>query len=217
MAYKLPEGVSFEEGALLEPLAAASYAVRLGGVAPGQTVAVFGCGPIGLLVARMARVAGAARVLVTDVEPSRLAKAHDYGATHAVDARSADYITAVRDATGGIGADVVFEAAGMPASHPKSLDAAARGATVVFVGWLADGDLSLNLHTVGTKELTVRGMFRYRNVYPEAIRLLSAGMVDLKGLITARFPLARIVDALQQARERKPGTLKIMISSGSKP
>lgn len=216
MAYKLPPNVSFEEGALLEPLAAASYAVRLGGVMPGHTVAVFGCGPIGLLIARMACVAGAAQVLVTDVEPSRLAIAPRYGASHAVDARSSDFLEVIQSITGGTGADVVFEAAGSPASHQKSIDAAARGGTIVFVGWLVDAALALNLHTMGTKELTVRGMFRYRNVYPEAIRLLSAGMVDLEGLITGRFPLEQLIDALCQALDRRPGTLKIMISAGDR-
>ena len=85
---------------------------------------------------------------------------------------------------------------------------------MVFVGWLAEGELSLNLHTVGTRELTIRGMFRYRNVYPEAIRLVSAGLVDLKGLITGSYPLERVVDALREARARAPGTLKIMVSAG---
>jgi L-iditol 2-dehydrogenase len=214
MAYHLPADVSFEEGALLEPLAAASYAVRLGGVAPGQTVAVFGCGPIGLLIARMARVAGAARILVSDVEPARLEKAGGFGATAVYDTRTADFPAEVHAATAGEGADVVFEAAGVPRCHQMSLDAAARGGTVVFVGWLADGDLSLNLHAIGTKELTVRGMFRYRNVYPEAIRLVSSGRVDLKPLITGRYPLSRVVDALEEALARKPGTLKIMIDAG---
>jgi L-iditol 2-dehydrogenase len=214
MAYRLPDAVGFEEGALLEPLAAASYAVRLGGVAPGQSVAVFGCGPIGLLIARMARISGAAQVFVSDVDPARLEKAHAFGATLTVDARSADFPADVRAATGGEGADVVFEAAGAPVSHQKSLETAARGGTVVFVGWLANGDLSLDLHAIGTRELTVRGMFRYRNVYPESIRLLSSGQVDLKALITGRYPLSRVVDALQEALARKPGTLKIMIDAG---
>jgi L-iditol 2-dehydrogenase len=216
MAYRLPDEVSFEEGALLEPLAAASYAVRLGGVAPGQRVAVFGSGPIGLLITRMARIAGAAQVLVSDVEPARLEKAKSFGATGVANAKTDDVLEAIRAATNGQGADVVFEAAGSPVSHQMSLEAAARGGTVVFVGWLANGDLSLNLHAIGTRELTIKGMFRYRNVYPEAIRLLSAGMVDLKGLITGRYPLDRVVDALEEALARKPGTLKIMIDATGK-
>lgn len=214
MTYRLPDGVSCEEGALLEPLAAASYAVRLGGVAPGQAVAVFGCGPIGLLIARMAVIAGAAQVLMGDIDASRLQNARAYGATLAVDSRSGDFIREIRAATGGGGADVVFEAAGAPESHQRSLEAAARGGTVVFVGWLAQGDVSLDLHTIGARELTVHGMFRYRNVYPEAIRLVAARRVDLGGLVTARYPLARIVDALEESLARRPGTLKIMIDAG---
>ena len=214
MAYLLPDEVSYEEGALLEPLAAASYAVRLGRVVPGQSVAVYGCGPIGLLIARRARVAGAAHVFMSDVEPARLEKARQYGATLTADARTADFLADIRAATRGEGADVVFEAAGAPLSHQQSLEAAARGGTVVFVGWLANGDLSLNLHAIGTRELTVRGMFRYRNVYPEAIRLVRERQVDLKGLITGRYPLSRVVDALEEALARKPGALKIMIDAG---
>jgi L-iditol 2-dehydrogenase len=213
MAYRLPDEVSFDEGALLEPLAAASYAVRLGRVLPGQSVAVYGCGPIGLLIASMARVAGAAQVFMCDADTARLGKAREYGATFAADARKEDFLELVRSATAGQGADVVFEAAGAPASHQQSLEAAVRGGTVVFVGWLADGNLSLNLHAIGTRELVVRGMFRYRNVYPEAIRLLAAGRVDVKGLITGRYPLARVSEALEEALARKPGTLKIMIDA----
>jgi L-iditol 2-dehydrogenase len=216
MAYRLPPEVSLEEGALLEPLAAASYAVRLGGVAPGHRVVVFGSGPIGLLITRMARIAGASQVLVSDVEPARLAKAKDFGATAVVNAKTDDVLEAIRAMTNGDGADVVFEAAGAPASHQMSLEAAVRGGTVVFVGWLANGELSLNLHAIGTRELTIKGMFRYRNVYPEAIRLLSAGLVDLKGLITGRYPLDRVVEALEEALARKPGTLKIMIDAAGK-
>jgi L-iditol 2-dehydrogenase len=117
MAYRLPDAVGFEEGALLEPLAAASYAVRLGGVGPGQNVAVFGCGPIGLLIARMARITGAAQVFVSDVDPARLAKSRAFGATLAVDAWSDDFVAGIRAATSGEGANVVFEAAGAPVSH----------------------------------------------------------------------------------------------------
>jgi L-iditol 2-dehydrogenase len=213
MAYPLPERVSFEEGALLEPLAAASYAVRRGDVRPGQSVAVYGCGPVGLLIAAMARLAGAAQVLACDTAPERLRKALAYGATGVVDARTADFPALVREATGGAGADVVIEAAGAPACHRQALEIATRGGTVVFVGWLADGELALDLHAIGARELTVKGMFRYRNVYPEAIRLLSAGRIDLKGLITARYPLSRIVDALDEALARAPGTLKVMIEA----
>lgn len=217
MTYHLPDGVSYEEGALLEPLAAASYAVRLGGVAPGQTVAIFGCGPVGLLIARMAVIAGATSVFMCDVEPARLAKAGQYGATLAVDSRTADVVGEIRAATGGTGADVVFEAAGAPRCHQQSLAAAVRGGTVVFVGWLVQGELGLDLHAIGTRELTVRGMFRYRNVYPEAIRLVSERRVDLAGLITGRYPLAKVVDALEEALARKPGTLKIMLDAGGEP
>jgi L-iditol 2-dehydrogenase len=214
MAYRLPDTVSYDEGALLEPLAAASYAVRLGGVAPGQIAAIFGCGPIGLLIARMAIIAGATQVFMCDVDAARLQKAGAYGATLAVDSRSADFIKEIRAATGGSGSDVVFEAAGAPVSHQRSLEAAVRGGTVVFVGWLAQGELGLDLHAIGTRELTVRGMFRYRNVYPEAIRLVSARRVDLEGLITGSYPLERIVDALEEALARRAGTVKIMIHAG---
>lgn len=210
-AYRLPDAVSFEEGALLEPLAAAVYAARLGGVTASSRVAVFGSGPIGLLITQVARAMGAVQAIVCDVDANRLTRAGDFGATTTVLADTADPVTAIRDATGGEGVDIAFEAAGSPRSHRHCLEAAARGGTVVFVGWLPDGELALDLHAIGTKELTVRGMFRYRNVFPEALALVANGAARPRRLVSGRYPLTRIVEALEAARARKPGLLKIMI------
>jgi L-iditol 2-dehydrogenase len=156
---------------------------------------------------------GAVQAIVCDRDAERLSRAAEFGATETVRADGADPVAFIRGWTAGEGVDVAFEAAGSPQSHRQCVECATRGGTVVFVGWLAEGELALDLHAIGTKELTVRGMFRYRNVFPEALALVERGMVQPRRLVSGRFPLANVVQALEEAMARRPGTLKIMIEA----
>jgi L-iditol 2-dehydrogenase len=126
-AFRLPEGMSLDEGAMMEPLAVGMYAAQRAGIATGDTVAILGSGPIGLMALQAARARGATTLIATDVSPMRLEMARKLGATHALDARDVDVVKAVRDLTGGRGADAVMEAAGTPPTIEQALRAAKSG------------------------------------------------------------------------------------------
>ena len=210
-AYKLRDNLSFEEGALIEPLAAAVYATDRANVKPGDRIMVFGSGPVGLLIVQTALARGAAVVYTSDPSESRRLKALELGAAGAIDPTTDDPVDYVIREIGG--ADVVMEAAGSPEAHRQCLSVAAKGARVVFVGWTAEAVQTMDIHQIGVKELDVKGMFRYRNVYPKALALVARGAVDLEGLISHRFGLDDVEKAIQLAAERQPGTLKIVVEN----
>lgn len=214
MCHQLPEGINYEEGALIEPLAVAVHACRQGNVSMGHHVAVLGAGPIGLLIAQVAQACGA-RVAVCEILPDRLQFAREMGADLALNPAEGGVKNAIL-AAWGHEPDVVLEASGAREGHQLALDLVAPGGTVVFVGWSREPEIPLNVHLIGSKELTVRGQFRYRNVFPEAIALAHSGKVRLKALITHRFVLSQSGEALGFARKKQAGTIKILIEPDSK-
>jgi len=206
----LPDALSDVDGALLEPLGVAMYALELGAVGPGMSVGVFGSGPIGLLVLQVAKAAGATRLFATDKSdvPHRLAAARALGATaFAVhDCGEADDILA---ATGGRGVDVAFEAAGDPEAVEAAVAAVRPGGRVVLVGIPSEDRIAFTASVARRKDLLIRVVHRMKHTYPRAIRLVESGRVDLRSLATHRFPLADVAGAYAVA-ERREG-LKIII------
>jgi len=211
-AYRLPSEVSFDEGALAEPLSVAVYVMRRSGLALGKSVAILGAGPVGLLMAQVARASGASAVYITDIYDNRLALAGKFGATEVIRADRADPVARIMQLTGDRGVDVAIEAAGTLPTTQQAVDVAARGATVVLVGWVAEGIFPLNLGQLGVKELDLKGVFRYANAYPEAIGLLGRRQVDVAPLITHHFQLADVAEAFRVASEGKQNSIKIMIN-----
>lgn len=214
MCHCLPEGIDYEEGALIEPLAVAVHACRQGNVGISNHVAVLGAGPIGLLIAQVAQASGA-RVAVCEILPDRLQFAREMGADLTLNPTDGGIKEAIL-AAWGRESDVVLEASGALEGHRMALDLAAPGGTVVFVGWSRNPEIPLNVHLIGSKELTVRGQFRYRNVFPEAIGLAHSGKVRLKPFITHRFGLSQTGEALAFARRKQAGTIKILIQPDPK-
>ena len=209
-AYRLPDQVSLEEGALFEPLSVGIHAVRRSGIGLGDTVLVGGTGPIGLTALLAARAAGASRVIVSDVVPSRLELARSLGAWETIDARSADLAAEVLRLTGGEGADAAIECSGAEASQRAGLESLRRGGVIVLVG-LGAPTVSLPATTLSNRELDVRGVFRYTNTYPAAVRLVASGQVDLKPLVTHHFPLERVAEAMETAHGRAGGAVKVVV------
>ena len=214
MCHVLPETMSFEEGAMIEPLSVAVHSCLLGKVGMGDLVAVLGAGPIGLLIAQVAKACGAQAIACELIE-SRLQAARDSGADQTIHTGKEDVKQAILSQWGRQ-PSVVFEAAGAKATHQLALDLVGAGGTVVFVGWSRDPEVPLNVHLIGSKELTVKGQFRYRNVFPEAITLAQSGKVDLKRLITHRYSLEAVPDALAFASRREEGTVKIIVTPDGK-
>lgn len=195
-AFALPESVSLDEGAMLEPLSVGIWACRRAGVAPGVRVLVTGAGPVGQLAAQAAGAFGASEVVVADVNPHRLAMASDLGATRVVDVAS----TSLADAYAGRpGPDVVLECSGHEGSTQAAIRVAAPAARVVLIGMGGD-ELALPLGDVQNRELWVTGVFRYANTWPAAIDLVASGRIRLEPLATGHFTLDETEAALTAAR-----------------
>ena len=209
-AYKLPDDVSLEEGALLEPLSVGIHAARRAGVGLGDTILVGGAGPIGLTALLAARAAGASRVIVSDVVPSRLEVAKRLGASDVLDVRSTDLAGEVMRLTGGVGVDATIECSGAAASQAAGLEALRRGGVIVLVG-LGAPTVTFPATTLSNRELDVRGVFRYANTYPAAVSLVASGQVDLKPLVTHHFPLDRVGEAMETAHSRTGGAIKVVV------
>jgi L-iditol 2-dehydrogenase len=209
--FPLPEGMSEIEGAMLEPLGIAIHSVDLGHLKAGQTVAVLGAGPVGLLIAAAAKAAGASGIYVTEPLAYRRQFALDYVADAAFGPDSQDIVAEVLKETNGRGVDVAFEAAGA-ADTPQQAAAVTRiGGKVVVAGIPADGQMNMRADTVRHKGLTIKIVRRMKHTYPRAIRLVQSGMVDVKPLATHQLPLERVADAFQMVAGYDDGVLRAMI------
>lgn len=211
--FKLPDHVTFEEGALLEPLSVAVHACRRAGVSIGHRVLICGSGPIGLLSLVTAKAMGAAEVIVTDICGERLAVAKKMGASHifkidpAVDTRStAEQIVRAL----GENPDVTIECSGAESSLQTGIYATKSGGVMVLVG-LGPPTVSIPVINAAVREVDIRGIFRYANTYPTALAMVASGSVNLKPLVTHRFALEDSVKAFETARTGAGGAIKVMI------
>jgi L-iditol 2-dehydrogenase len=192
-AHPVPDSIGDDAAALLEPLSVAVWACRKGGVSAGSRVLVTGAGPIGLVAVQTALAFGATEVVVSDVNPSRLALAEELGATEVVDARSEGVADLARPP------EVLLECAGHPAVIGDGIRALAPAGRAVLVGMGGD-EVPLPLSVVQERELVVTGTFRYAGTWPTAIALVASGRVDLDRLVTGTFRLDQVEDALTAGR-----------------
>jgi len=198
----LPDLLTEADGAMLEPLGIALHATDLGRLRPGANVGVFGCGPIGLFLLQVARLSGG-RLFATDLasRPHRLTAARALGA-QVFAAEAGREGGAIRDAAGGGGLDVAFEAAGADAAIDAAVEAVRPGARIVIVGIPSEPRTSFVAGPARRKGLTFVLSQRMGHVYPRAIRLVTSGRVDVRSVITHRFPLAQVRPAFEAAVQR---------------
>ena len=209
--HRLPDSLSFADGAMLEPLGVALHSTDLGGIQVGMTVGVFGCGPLGLLVVQLARLSGATAILATDKLSHRVEAARLLGARHAFLAQGGDEIDSILSATEGRGVDVAFEVAGDEKAVDMAFAAVKAAGKVVLAGIPSDDRTSFQASVARRKGLTIKMVRRMKNTYPRAIRLVESGLVDVRSLVTHRFPLEKTADAFALALRRDG--LKVMIES----
>jgi L-iditol 2-dehydrogenase len=202
-AHPVPDELSDEAAALIEPLSVAVWAAQKVGVAPGDRVLVIGAGPIGLLCADVARARGAAWVAVSDTNVHRLAVAADRGASQTINVATESLLDGVEPV------DVVLECSGATPAVQSAFTIAAPAARIVLVG-LGAPAIELPVATIQIKELTVTGTFRYANTYPTAIALAATGRVDLKAIMSQRFGLDETDAALRAGRE-DPESVKPLV------
>jgi len=211
--FKLPEGLSFEQGAMTEPLAVGMQGTKRGGVGVGHSVVVLGCGPIGLVTLQAAKARGATQIIATDVQQSRLELAAKLGATDIINAKDVDPVERVRELSDG-GVDVALETAGTVATTQQACAMVRMGGVVTLIGMPAELDFELPVLDIICREYDVRGVFRYCNCYPPALALLGARKVDVNSLITHRFPLDEAKAAVDFAKDRKDVAIKVMVEVG---
>ncbi len=209
--FPLPQGMSPDEGAMLEPVGIALHTVDLAGLRVGQTVAVFGAGPIGILTAAVARLAGAAEIYVSEpLEVRRRFVERCTGAV-ALDPTHEDVVEALLRMTDGRGVDAAFEAAGVQETPQQAAAVTRAGGKLVLAGIPAEDRLQLTASTVRHKGLTIKLVRRMKHTYPRAIRLVRAGMIDLKPLATHIFPLERTQEAFELVASYGDGVLRAMV------
>lgn len=212
----VPDGLSDDAAALLEPLGVALHTIRLAHLELGDTVAVLGSGPIGLLVQRLARLAGAAAVFAFDRYPWRVELARRWGATEAHPVADAyDPVARVAAATGGRGVDVAIEAAWADESVDVAAEVARLGGRLVLAGIPGDDRLALKHSTARRKGLTLRLVRRMQHTYPRAIELVRSGAVPVDELVSHRFGLERAADAFELNARYDEGVHKVMVDVAS--
>jgi L-idonate 5-dehydrogenase len=198
-AMPIAETMSLAEAAMAEPLAVCLHAANQAGPLLGKRVLVTGCGPIGALMVVVARYAGAAEIVVTDVADAPLAMARKLGAGHAINvATPAAALNSWR--TGGGLFDVLFEASGNQAALRLALELLRPGAVIVQLG--LGGEMTLPINCFVTKELQLRGTFRFDREFELALRLMGEGRLDVRPLVTASVPFDQAVDAFELASDR---------------
>jgi D-xylulose reductase len=208
--FKLPDNVSFAEGAMVEPLAVGMHAATKAGITPGDVALVVGAGTIGLVTAMAAIAGGCSTVVITDIAPARLAVAATLGPVHPVDANREDPVGVVKRLTSGWGVDVAFEASGNPNVSSQMLDALRPGGRLVYVG-MPVAPISFDVVRAQAKEISIRTIFRYAHVFPRALGLMGSRTINLLPLATETFPFEKSVEAYDLAVSPGPGSVKIQI------
>ncbi len=208
--YPLPDTLGFADGAAIEPLVVGLQAVAQGRVGPDTSVAIFGAGMIGLVTLEAALARGAAQIYVVDVVKPRLRLAEELGAV-ALDARSADAAGEIRRLTGGGGADVVIEATGAPPAITAAFRAAARGATIVAVGFTEEPTVALDYTSIVRSGVRIETLFRYANQFPLALDLAVRRRERLARFVTHRLPFAETAAAFALAHQRREDVIKVII------
>ncbi|MHB1007342.1 MAG: L-threonine 3-dehydrogenase [Chloroflexota bacterium] len=206
-AWKLPKGFDPEIGAVLEPMGVGVHGALLGPM-HAANVAVIGAGPIGSLAAATARAAGAAKVMVSDMEDVRLEMARSLGATHLYNPRRDDVVAEVRKETGGYGADVVLEVTGVPQVMEQALKMARKAARVTFIGLPSNPVVFSDFaNDLIYKELQVSGVTgrRMYETWFQVTTLIESGKIDPRKVITHRLPFEKFEEGFKAARERSGG------------
>ncbi len=210
LTFKLPDNVSFAEGAFVEPLAVGMQAATKARIQPGQVAVVTGAGTIGIMTALAALAGGCSRVIVTDVVDEKLAIAGRYEGIETVNVATGDAVGRVRAMTADWGADVVFEASGNSRVFKTLCDFACPGGAVVLIG-MPPEPVAFDVVAAQIKELRLETVFRYANVFPRAVALLASGRIDLKPLVSRTYAFDRSVEAFEFAAEARPDVVKVQI------
>jgi L-iditol 2-dehydrogenase len=209
--FPIPDNLTLEHGSLIEPLAVGVHAAGLAKIKPGQTAAVLGEGSIGMCTTACAKLAGALTVYGMDLHDYRLDAARDIGADVTFNADKENVVEKILDATNGRGVDVVFEAAGSPATPQQAIDIVKPGGTAIMIGICQEQPLRIDVSQARRKELVTIQCRRFCNDFPTAIALAASGKVNLDRMATHRYPLENLAEAFETVRNYQDGVIKATV------
>lgn len=208
LVHKLPDSIDYEQGALTEPAAVALYAVRQSKLKAGDTAAVFGCGPIGLLTIEALRAAGATDIYAVELSAERQTKAAELGAI-IIDPAKVDTVAEIKRLTDG-GVDVSFEVTGVARLLKQSIEAIKNDGECVIVS-MQEGEASIHPNEIVIKEKTVKGIIAYRDVFPAVLKLMEQGYFSKDKLVTKRIKIDDIVEEGFEALVKEKSQVKILV------
>lgn len=211
MAFKLPDTISTKEGALVEPLSVGMHAAKQGNVKLGDSVVILGSGTIGLVTLLACKAFGATDITVVDVIPKRLEYAKKLGATTVINAAETDVLSEIENLTGKKGVDVVIETAGSARTIAQTPYLAKNGGRIVLVGMAPQDIIEFNFAKIMAKEAEIKSVFRYRNIYPQAIKAISKGIIDVSGIVTHEFSFDDAAKAFDFVINNKQDVVKAVI------
>lgn len=206
--YRVPDGVTFEQAAMVEPLSIAVHAVSVSPFRLGDRVVVVGCGAIGLLLIQTLKAAGCSQIIALDVDEIKLEKAKEMGATDTVNSVEKDVSDRVRGLTDGRGADLSFEAVGISPTFNVALECTRNGGGVVLVGNVSN-KVEFNLQKVVTSQIALYSSCASAGEYDVCLSLIESGQVDVDGLISKCVPLEEGNDWLARLHAAEPGLIKV--------
>jgi len=213
MVHHMPDDMTFEQGAIVEPAAVAAYAIQRSKMKMGDTVLIVGAGPIGLLTVQVALASGASQIFVSDLSENRLKMAKHIGATHTFNAKDEGIPDKIKQMTG-YGVDVFIDAAGVQASFDTGIESLRNGGTAVLVA-LFGKKVTHDALNQTLRELTIIGTAAYRNIFPEVMALISSGRLPVEKLVTSVIPLEDIVEKGFEVLTKNPSEVKILVAINS--
>ena len=211
LVLKLPDGMSFDRGAMLEPLAVGIRSCKRGADIKGQRVLVLGAGTIGNLTAQAAKALGAESVMITDIIAPRLDLAEKCGIDYAVNVQETDLAAEINKVWGEDGADIIIECIGIADALEQAIQVSRKGIDIVVAG-VFEELATINMGLVQDKELNLLGTLMYtKEDWLDSIRFVDAGTVTLEPLMSAHFPLAELAEAFKYIEQNKDTALKVLI------
>jgi L-iditol 2-dehydrogenase len=213
VVHRLPDSLSYFEAAMLEAVAVAIHGVSLAQLKRQDAALVIGAGTIGLLTMQALRAAGCERIMIADVDATRLKLAESLGASIVLSAQS-DLVGQVLQLTQGTGVDVVIECVGRNETIVASIDSVCKGGTVVLVGNISP-EITLPLQKVVTRQIRLQGSCASSGEYPKAIELMASGAIRVKPLITAVAPLEDGAQWFERLYNREPNLMKVVLTPGT--
>lgn len=213
--HPLPPGISYAQGAILEPLAVVVHAAQKAALKPGDSCLILGAGAIGLLLLQVVKALGAGDTFIADVQPGRLNKAQQLGADFVLDNLRVDLLQEILAHTDGLGVERAFEAAGLESTLVQMLAALKKGGVGVLVGLYEKLQVSIPANILVQKELSLHGSQGYCWDFQTAIQLVRHGRIDLQSLISHAFPFESVQEAFEVLMDPREHAVKVVISFGN--